>query len=293
MNNPSELSLAFLEFKPADAANVLQQFSPELAVEYLLPLPLPVVIPVIDKMLTWPAARILSLMPAQLSADVLCGSTTGDAESILRLMDVEPRNAVLEHMPEAIAKSFTQKLVYPLSTVGAWMDTDVPFFTTDSSVEHCLDLVKRQKSTLGGVVIVADTRRRLVGLVEVEKLLTSDGERALVDLLNKDMNPLSARATLWEVAEYEGWAKFPSLPVVDHNNIVLGSLRHGSLLAGTAKPAEAPVDNMRFSMLAHIGKAFFVCIGGLLQVISGIAPQSTEAVHPAPDSDKRRTGEGY
>ncbi|MCB1846709.1 MAG: CBS domain-containing protein, partial [Halieaceae bacterium] len=96
-----------------------------------------------------------------------------------------------------------------------WMDSSVPCFALDSSVDHCLDLVKRQQTHLGGIVIVVDERHHLVGLVEVEKLLTSDGGASLAGLLDRQATPLSARATLWEAEQQAGWTQYPSLPVVD------------------------------------------------------------------------------
>jgi Mg/Co/Ni transporter MgtE len=270
VSEPNLLSRAFLENRPQAAANLLQDFSPEHCVEFLLQMPPEVIIPVIDGMASWPAARTLSLMPAGLTADILRGLPDAEAETLLRLMSGEQRNAVMANMPAATAQGFANKLAYPISTVGAWMDTAVPCFTLDSSVDHCLDLVKRQRSHLGGIVIVVDERRRLVGVVEVEKLLTSDGRDQLAGLLNTQVQPLSARATLWEVEQHGGWTLFPSLPVVDRHNIVLGTLTHSALRAGTARSADEADNQLRFSILTHMGEAFVVVLGGLLATLTGL-----------------------
>lgn len=272
MSNPNLLSLAFLERKPKAAANILQEFSPEQSVEFLQDMPLGSLIPVIEAMASWPAARTLSLMPVKLTADILRAMPETEAETLLRLMSSEQREVVMTHMPAATARGFSHKLAYPVSTVGAWMDTNVPHFTMDSSVDHCLDLVKRQQSHLGGIVIVVDDRHHLVGLVEVEKLLTSEGTEKLADLLNTDIQPLSARATLWEVEHHEGWNLFPTLPVIDRNNTMLGALTHSALRSGTARSAAQANNHLKFSMLAHMGRAFYVTLGGLLSTISGVGP---------------------
>lgn len=266
------LSLAFLQNRPAAAAALLQDFTPENCVEFLREVPLEVLIPVIDGMASWPAARTLSLMPVELTADVLRGLPDAEAETLLRLMSNEQRAAVMAQMPAATAQGFVNKLAYPISTVGAWMDTAVPHFTLDSSVDHCLDLVKRQQTHLGGIVIVVDGRHRLVGLVEVEKLLTSDGAAPLADLLNTSVQPLSARATLWEVEHHAGWTLFPSLPVVDRHNTMLGALTHSALRAGTARSVDRTEGQLRFSILTHMGTAFMVVLGGLMATLAGIRP---------------------
>ncbi len=280
MSDPNLLSLAFLQNRPKAAAALLQDFTPEDCVEFLREMPLEVLVPVIDGMASWPAARTLSLLPVDLTADILQDLPDAETETLLRLMSNEQRGAVMAHMPASTAQGFANKLAYPISTVGAWMDTAVPRFTLDSSVDHCLDLVKRQQTHLGGIVIVVDERHRLVGLVEVEKLLTSNGEVPLADLLNTDVQPLSARATLWEVEHQEGWTLFPSLPVVDRNHTMLGALTHSALRAGTARSADRADTQMRFSILAQMGEAFVVVLGGLLATLAGI--RSGHELRPRP-----------
>ena len=292
MSDPNVLSLAFLENRPKAAAALLQDFSPEHCVEFLQEMPVDVLVPVIDGMASWPAARTLSLLPVGLTADVLRGLPDAEAETLLRLMNNEQRGAVMAQMPAATARGFAHKLAYPISTVGAWMDTSIPCFTLDSSVSHCLDLVRRQRAHLGGIVIVVDARRRLVGLVEVEKLLTSPGSARLDGLLNTGVHPLSARATLWEVEQHEGWTLFPSLPVVDRHHTMLGALTHSALRAGTAR-SDARADNqLRFSILTHMGEAFIVVLGGLLATLAGIRPgpeaRPRPSLHNAGDGDHGR-----
>ncbi len=243
-------------------------------------------------MASWPAARLLSFLPEQQAADIVGELPSAEAETLLRLMTDAQRNAVLEHMPDTITRSFTRKLAFPVSTVGAWMDTSIPSFTKDSSVADCLDLVRRQKSHLGGVVIVIDERRRLLGLVEIQNLLTSEGTRQLSDLLSTDVEPLPARATLWEVEYHDGWTQFPTLPVIDRNNIMLGALTHGALRAGTAKSAEALSGEHKFSLLGHIGRAFYVALTGLLHVISGVVPDHKHVRPKSPSySHEKAAGE--
>jgi Mg/Co/Ni transporter MgtE len=272
VSDPNVLSLAFLQNRPTAAAALLEDFTPEDCVEFLQEMPQEVLVPVIEGMASWPAARTLSLLPVDLTADILRDLPGAETETLLRLMSSEQRDAVMAHMPAATALGFASKLAYPISTVGAWMDTAVPCFTLDSSVDHCLDLVRRQRSHLRGIVIVVNERRRLVGLVAVEQLLTSNGQAPLAELLNTHVQPLSARATLWEVEHNEGWTLFPSLPVVDRNHTLLGALTHSALRAGTARSADRSDSQLRFSILTHMGEAFMVVLGGLLATLAGIRP---------------------
>jgi len=119
------LSLVFLEKRPRAAAALLQDFNPEDCAAFLQDVPLEILVPVIDGMASWPAARTLSLLPVAVTADVLRELPDAESETLLRLMDSEQRNAVMAHMPAATAQGFANKLAFPISTVGAWMDTAV------------------------------------------------------------------------------------------------------------------------------------------------------------------------
>lgn len=269
MNKANLISLAFLKRQPKAAAELLREFAPEQAAEFLRPVPLAVLTPVIHEMASWPAARILALLPEAQIAKVLRGLDGTEAETLLRLIDAKLRERVLTQMPASLAKSFRGKLAYPLSTVGAWMDTSVPFFTMDNSVDDCLELVKQQQSHLAGIVTVVDYSRRLLGLVAIEQLLTSDGHQPLSALLEDRVTALPARATLWEIQHHGGWTDFPTLPVVDRNNILLGVLTHSALKSGTARSRQTLAQGFKFSLVANLARAFFVVLAGLLEVISG------------------------
>lgn len=274
MNNANAISVAFLKRQPKAAAELLRDFEPEQAAEFLRRTPVALVTPVIHEMASWPAARVLALLPKSNVTKILRELPATEAETLLRLMPAALREDVLTRMPASLAKNFRSKLAFPTSTIGAWMDTGIPFFTKDNSVNDCLELVRRQQSRLAGVVTVVDYSRRFMGLVQIEKLLTSEGSQTLAQLLETEVQTLPARATLWEVRHNEGWVKFPTLPVVDRNHILLGVLTHSALKAGTAKSRQTLAKGFKFSLLTNMTQAFFVACSGLIGVISGVSEQS-------------------
>ena len=279
MPEANDISLAFLANRPAAAADLLEQYTPEEVAEFLKDAPLEALVPAIHEMASWPAARLLSQLPVARIADILRKLSASEAETLLRLIEEDLRNAILEKMPEAVAKNFHRKLVYPVSTIGAWMDTSVPYFTMDNSASDCLDLVKKQKRSLGGVVVVVNYDRKLIGLVEIDKLLTSPGDTKLATMVDRDLQPLASRATLSEVENDEGWIRFSTLPVVDRNNILLGVLTHTVLMSATAKTNWIENNNVRYSLITHMGRAFFVSLGGVIKMMSGVA-ESEHSVNP-------------
>lgn len=285
MNNAELLSQAFFECQPLSSAKMLQEFPPEEAAALLRQMPLTVLTSTLSVMASWPATRILMQLSPALRDELLRELTPSKAETLLRLMPQELRDSSLKRLPANLAKSFRLKLTYPLSTVGAWMDTSIPYFTSDSSVADCLDFVKHHQSHLGGIIMVVDEQRYLVGLVSLDELLTSEENRPLIDLISEQIKPISARATLWEIKNHIGWSHYPTLPVAGQSNIIVGALTHSSLIEGTQKSAGQRVGNHRLSLLTHMGRAFFVTLSGLSKVIWGISdkphgqPPPEEANH--------------
>ena len=89
MSDPNPLSVAFLQRRPRAAATLLQDFTPEDCVDFLRDVPVDVLVPLIDAMASWPAARTLSLMPVGITAEVLRALPDTESESLLRLMSSE------------------------------------------------------------------------------------------------------------------------------------------------------------------------------------------------------------
>ena len=275
MTEANALSLAFLKSQPRAAAGMIQQIPPEQVIDFLRDAPLSSLTSLIHEMASWPGARVLSLLPASQIARVMKELPSGEAETLLRLLDEELRVAVIAQMPAALGRSFKRKLTFPAATVGAWMDTTIPAFTPDNSVQDCLDLVKKKQSHLGGVVVVVDYSHKPLGVVAAEKLLISDNNQLLADLLDGDIECLPARATLNEIEYSPGWVRFSALPVIDRNSVLLGVLTHSDLLAGMSR-AVTPYarDNMGFSLLSNMGRAFFVSLTGLVSLLGGEAERA-------------------
>jgi hypothetical protein len=83
------------------------------------------------------------------------------------------------------------------------------------------------------------------------------------------------------VEQHEGWTLFPSLPVVDRNNTLLGALTHSALRAGTSRSADQTDNQLRFSIMTHMGEALVVVLGGLLATLAGIRPRSEQRPRPS------------
>ncbi|MGV6807423.1 MAG: magnesium transporter MgtE N-terminal domain-containing protein [bacterium] len=271
MTDLNPISLAFLERQPEAAALALQGFSPEEAIGFLEPIPWATLIPVFRHMASWPAARLLAQMNGELASNILLGLTDKDAETLLRLIPDEKRKALLLKMPSRNSRSFSQKLAFPVETVGAWMDTDTPCFDRDTSVAHCLDFIGTNKTRTGGIIVIIDHYRHLSGAVEIEKLLTSEPQQKVTELAQRKIKPLQSRSSLWEAEEHSGWTYFSTLPVIDHSGVVLGCLTHSALRKAMARYDHREEESARYSVLLNLGRAFFVALPALVQLSSGLA----------------------
>lgn len=270
-NNAELLSQAFLERQPEAAAALLQDFKPQQSAQFLVQVPQTVLLPILMAMNSWPAAKVLSELPVALTSELLAKLNPSKAEILMRLLPGDQRANILKQLPNDTAKTINLKLTYPLGTVGAWMDASTPYFSAQSSVSDCLDFIKRRQSHVDGIVVVVDEFRHLLGVIDLDKLLISDAKQPLADLINTELSPLPAKATLWEIKQHEGWSHFSTLPVADHQQHILGTLSHSVLIEGTKKSLRHQSNVQHFSIMSHVGRAFFVALTGLILVAWGFS----------------------
>jgi magnesium transporter len=69
---------------------------------------------------------------------------------------------------------------------------------------------------------VVDTERHLVGVIPTRRLLTTPGDRFLVDIMISRLVKLPKSATVYDACEYFVMYRFLAFPIVDEENHIIG-----------------------------------------------------------------------
>lgn len=245
---------------------MIQALDAHQAALYLSTVPVRALAPVIERIESWPAARILELMPTEQSSAVLCKIKFPAAAAVLRLVDDSTRNVLLESLPSQLSRTFNRSLTYPDDTVGAWVDRSAPHFSRHLSVAECVALL-RQLNQAFELVIAVDDDHRIDGIIPVSALLISEPSRMLRELVDRQCVPLAAQARLAQVKDVQEWHRFNTLAVRGRNGTFLGTLSRQTLYHALDRRSPTPTLPLKDSLLAHLSRAMMASVSGLLSTL--------------------------
>lgn len=268
MKNSNSLSLDFLSTKPQAAAQVLQALAAEQAALYLEIVPVRILGPVIQQMETWPAARILDLLPLEQNAAIFAQLNYRTVAALLRQQQEKRRSALLQVLPTQLARPLTLSLAYQENTVGAWIDMSTPHFYPELLARDCLELLKKIPQRFGSSLAVISHSHRIIGVVTLDILLISSDNQTLGQLMDSTVTPLPAEMSLDEAKNTPDWHRHSTLPVRSSNGTYLGTLSRTALrkALATSQPPATPV--LGDSVLAHLARAMVSTATGLLSLSS-------------------------
>jgi magnesium transporter len=270
----ADLSYAFLESHPIDAARVLERLAPESAAALIEEAPLRIIAPVLKQMLPLASARCLLLLDDPKVVGLLraVGAQTGVA--LLRQFESAKRAKLLAQLPTALNITYDLLLGYPEGTVGAWMEPNTLALPKEMSVAAAIERVKKMDQTSNASPYVINQQLQLLGVIELADLLRADASHSLSILVKPSPHRLPAQALLSNVLEHQGWTEHSRLPVIDHAGHLVGSLTYSSLLKALMIDQKAPTIGTD-SMLVTAASSYWHGVSSLVQSFVRILPVSS------------------
>lgn len=272
MASSEELTYAFLEAHPADAAHVLERLAPAPAAALLRSAPLRLASPVLRQMLPLAGARCLERLDDAETAGLLRGAGPQAGVALLRYFSAEHRARLLAQLPTALTITYELLLGYPEGTVGAWTDPRALALPADMTAGESLERVRRADETLIADPYVIDRNQRLLGYVELADLLRAGAATPLTRLLRPSPHRLPAQALLAGLREHPGWREASTLPVVERGDRLVGALTHAALQRVLSIEQVAPTARSAEDTLAGIAGAYWFGVSALIQGLIGMLP---------------------
>ena len=175
--------------------------------------------------------ELLAELEGERAADVLEEMDPDDAADLLREVGQERAQALLALMEPEDAEDVQRLMHYEDYSAGGMMTTEPIVLTADSTVAEALSRVRLSEVAPGLASQVFVCRQpietptgRLMGIVHIQRLLREPPATLLGGILDSDIAPLSAEATLNEVASYLASYNLLAVPVVDANERLLGAV---------------------------------------------------------------------
>lgn len=270
-----QLTLAFLQQRPASAARAIEALAPEDAAELICRVPVRIAEPVFEAMNSVAAARCVERLPADNAAAICAALPWADASALLRQLAPDHRQDVLGKLSTSLAVRFRRSLDYAASAVGAWTEMDVPVIVADRTVGEAVRLLARVPRYSASHLLLTDLAQKYVGIVPLAALLQADSAQVLEVLAVRECRALRDSTPIAAVSEIGEWEMTSLLPVVNHRGELLGGLSRATLNSAL-RGLDAPPAVAGDSLLAHLMGAYFVAGEGLLRLLVDTPTASRE-----------------
>ncbi len=263
MSSESMLSQRFVKAHPTEAVKRLEA------------LPATDIAAFIESLSPALAARIFELIMSLKAVAVLEGLDKEKAAAMIAEMSIEPAAAMLRRMesvkcwalvnklPDEIAKSLALLLHYPENTAGALMNPQTFTLFGDLTAKEALDWILKDPKHLYYHIPVTDRAHHFLGMTDTRELMLSTPDHHLSSLTHTGVGRLSPNLSREGILAHPDWQLYHELPVVDDDGIFLGvidyqTLRRLELELQGVKPVEPSQDTGRvLGELYWIGLAAF------------------------------------
>jgi magnesium transporter len=172
-----------------------------------------------------------------------------EVDDIADLVDDLPgqlQDELLRGMDRQDRERLEQVLSYDEDTAGRLMNTDVVTVRADVSVDVVLRYLRMRGELPEHTdhLFVLNRNGRYIGRVALTRLLTSDPERDIAEIIDDSLPAIRATATRNEVAEEFENHRYVSAPVVDSDNVLVGRITVDDVIDVVREQAEHDMMSM-------------------------------------------------
>ena len=227
----SHLLNTLANLRAADLASVLHDLTIKRRAEVARALDDERLADVLEEMDEASRVELLAELEGERAADVLEEMDPDDAADLLREVGQERAQTLLALMEPEDAEDVQRLMHYEDYSAGGMMTTEPIVLTADSTVAEALSKVRLSEVAAGLASQVFICRQpietptgRLMGVVHIQRLLREPPATLLGGILDSDIAPLTAEATLNEVSSYLASYNLLAVPIVDANERLLGAV---------------------------------------------------------------------
>ena len=268
MTRTSSLSEAFARNHPAEMASFLAAGHAETLSETVLQLPDDAAASVVSHLPHGTANAVLSQVDDDRVGQWLSESSVGQALNLVLRLDPARRPSILRDLPNRAMRVRLERLVvYPRRTLGALVDATAVRLYAATPLQEAVSILRGQNEVEHGPVWAVDESGRFLGQLDMVKVVLASRPDAQVHDCVNVMSALSAESSLLAAHDDPGWLHHLSLPVVDHDGHLLGSVTRAQLtgiLAEDAPEASSGIAETVVSLAAQYVRFLAICLAELL-----------------------------
>ncbi len=237
------------ELHPSDLADLVESLEEEEQVRLLSALPTELASETLVEMED--REDLLAVLHPEKGAELLHELPDDDAADLIGELEPEDRRRILEALPLDEAGDLRGLLLYHEETAGGLMTTEFVSVESTLSAREALDSVRIQGREVEDfyTVFVVDERRRLVGTLRLDDLVTADPDHRIEDLVEPVAASVLPDLDQEEVGRLMSRYNMVAIPVVNEFGVLLGRITFDDVI--DVLEAEQTEDILLMAGMGH------------------------------------------
>ncbi len=220
----------FVELHPEDAARAFETLDVAEKNRVFKTLPTRIAVSLLERISPHAAAPLMRGVEPSRAGELLNEISPRSASSILFQLDDECREAILDTLPGAKARSLRELARYPGETAGAFMEPRVVSLSIDFTVQQAISAIRKAPRDALHYLYVTHRDGKLSGVLNMRDLLLAAPRDPIGPLVRRDVISVPDTMNQEEVVQLMSDRGFLALPVVDFDGRLIGVVKHAEAL---------------------------------------------------------------
>ena len=169
------------------------------------------------------AIRLLENESPERIAQILEKASSNEQAYLMGLVDEKYANSVIDLLKADKQEELEEMMAYPEDSAGILMYTDVFTLHEETKAKDAIyALQDQEEAEMVFYLYTLDNDGRLTGVISLRELVTTPGDTMLKDIMSKHIHVVRPETDQEEVARIVSQYNFLAVPVVDHEDRLLG-----------------------------------------------------------------------
>lgn len=257
----------YLRDYPADAARVLEQFPVQITAQFLGLIDVKTAAGVVQRMLPAEATRCIEQLPLEQTTVLLTEMAPIAASRLVRSMDQHTAVRILDSLPSRIRGSVRQLSQHPEQSVGMIMNAKPFLLPHTITVGDAIRRIRRIDIPHVWEIFVIDESYKLQGSVRVGELIAAKSMMLLDAVMTRNVPSFLVRETLARVAAHPEWKSYRSLPVVERDGTMVGTIEYETMIEALAHSDREREESDSLGSILNLFRLYWIIIADLIEAL--------------------------